>query len=58
MIFYGLRSTKPRNFKTKEPSTWPHTPPAASAFIASDSHAATRHLILQRYDVTDDVIYD
>ena len=56
MIFYGLRSTKPRNFKTKEASTHPHAPPATSMFIASDSRAATHHLTLQRYDVTDDVI--
>ena len=56
MIFYGLRSTKPKNFKTKEVAMRPHTPPATSAFIASDSRAATRHLTLQRYDITDDVI--
>ena len=56
MIFYGLRSTKPKNFKTKEASMRSHTPPETSAFIASDSRAATRNLILQRYDVTDDVI--
>ena len=56
MIFYGLRSTKPKNFKTKEVATRPHAPPATSAFIASDSRAATRHLTLQCYDITDDVI--
>ena len=46
MNFYGLRSTKPRNFKTKEASTRHHAPPATSVFIASDSCAATRHLTL------------
>ena len=56
IIFYGLRSTKPRIFKTKEASTRHHAPLATSAFIASDSRASTRHLTLQRCDVTDDVI--
>ena len=56
MIFYGLRLTKPKNFKTKEAAMCPHAPPATSAFITSGSHAATRHLTLLRYDVTDDVI--
>ena len=56
MIFYGLRSTKPKNFKTKEAATHPHAPLATSAFIASDSRAAMRHLTFQRYDITDDVI--
>ena len=56
MIFYGLRSTKPKNFKTKEAATHPLVPLATSAFIASDSRAAMRHLTFQLYDITDDVI--
>ena len=42
MVSYGLRSTKPRNFRPKTPSTRLHASPKYSAVLPSVSHAYTR----------------
>ena len=58
MVFYGLRSTKPKNFRPKNPSTRLHASPKDSAVLPSvsratlPSHALARATrALQRYDV-------
>ena len=48
MVFYGLRSTKPKKFETKKASTHYHAPPATSAFTSSYSHADNSHLYAPR----------